>query len=176
MLEWACTYYGLILKYIIDSPENTIVISNDTEVGLDIMKFHNKIIHTSGGSGRLLAPDLIRFFEMTNGINQKDTHKIHGSIWRRSPENFSTQLHIASQLEGYIGRHKSGYVGARSDNLEEGKMLNTVKNLGTIGNGQITVGVQHNTALYAEYGNDIFLDEKSTIIPSPQEVKEALGS
>lgn len=176
MLEWACKYYGLILNLIVDFPENTIVICEEKEVGLDIMKYHNKIVHTTGGSGRLLAPDLVTFFEMTSGINQKDTHRIHGSIWGRSPERFSSQLHIASQFDGYTGRHRSGYIGARSDNEEEGEMLRSIRNSGSMENGQITVGVQHNTALYDGLSKDIFLDEKSIIIPSPQEVKEALES
>jgi hypothetical protein len=177
ILEWALKYFGLVLNSIIDQPESTIIISDSSEVALGITNFHDRIIHTTGGRAHLSPQELTEFFQLTKGINPRDSFRIHGSIWKYCTTGFATQLHIATQLDGYIGKQRRGYVGAGWDAIDDRNMSLAVKSSDAIRNGQILFGVQHNTALLSER-DDQFMDENSVIIPSPEEVaalKKDLG-
>ncbi|MDP4007556.1 MAG: hypothetical protein Q8P68_00005 [Candidatus Peregrinibacteria bacterium] len=175
ILAWALKYFRLVMNSVINQPENTIITSDSSEVATGITEYHDKIVHTTGARSYLSTSELAEFLQLTKGINPKDSFRIHGSIWGRCPTGFATQLHIATKYDGYTGRCKGeGYLYNRGTRLaaqEDAYMYSSIKKSDAIRNGQISFGVQHNTALLGVANDDLFMDENSIIIPSPEEVE-----
>lgn len=175
VLEWAMAFYKLMLNFVITSPDTTIVMNRYTKVGIGRIEVHNKILNTLGDDMYLYPQELINFFEFTKGINPYDAYTIHGASRKICPTIFATQLYIASQLDGYIGKDPSG--GIQTHSLESQRSILTLYNSGIFKNGPVRTGIQYNTEFMAftNVPSYQFMDTDSIFIPSFEEVKKLTG-